>query len=118
MSSLLRAGPRLGTVGIAVNALDERRTDRLLLTRMRDDDLDDLCRMHRDPQVMATLGGVRSDETTAKFLPGAMSHWEGHGVGFWTVRAGATVRSAGVSPVSSFRTSVAARSRRISRRAG
>ena len=90
-------GPvKLTNVVMAVrDSLDDRRTARLLLERMRPRDLDDLCRMHRDPAVMATLGGVRSDDTTAEFVRGAVSHWEQHGFGFWTVRDCATGRFAG-----------------------
>jgi ribosomal-protein-alanine N-acetyltransferase len=76
-----------------VNA--EARTVRLLLCRMREDDRDDLCRMHSDPRVMATLGGVRDDRQTDEFLHGACAHWERYGFGFWTVRDLATGRFAG-----------------------
>jgi hypothetical protein len=37
------------------------RTDRLIAERLRVEDLDELRRMHHDPRVMATLGGLRSD---------------------------------------------------------
>jgi ribosomal-protein-alanine N-acetyltransferase len=73
----------------------ELRTARLLLCRMREDDRDDLRRMHADPRVMATLGGVRGDQQTEEFLRGAIAHWERHGFGFWTVRELATGRFAG-----------------------
>jgi RimJ/RimL family protein N-acetyltransferase len=66
-----------------IASLDERRTARLLLRRMRSDDFDELDRMHRDPAVMATLGGVRSAAQTADFLTQALAHWERHGFGIW-----------------------------------
>jgi len=78
-----------------MNALDERRTPRLLLVRPRPDDLDDLARMHRDPQVMATLGGVRSAEETAPYLQRLLAHWEQHGFGWWVVRDADSGRFAG-----------------------
>ena len=73
----------------------EARTVRLLLRRMQENDRDDLRRMHADPRVMATLGGVRSDEQTEEFLRGALAHWERYGFGFWTVRDAASGRFAG-----------------------
>jgi len=51
--------------------------------------------MHADPRVMATLGGVRSDEKTEEFLRGAIAHWERYGFGFWTLRDAATGQFAG-----------------------
>lgn len=62
------------------------RTARLLLTRIGAGDLADLCRMHRDPDVMATLGGLRSDEVSADILTQLMAHWEAHGFGYWMAR--------------------------------
>ena len=32
---------------------------------------------------MATLGGVRSDDTTREFLREKVGHWERHGYGMW-----------------------------------
>jgi [ribosomal protein S5]-alanine N-acetyltransferase len=63
------------------------RTDRLIAERIRIEDLDELCRMHQDPRVMATLGGLRSDEQTQQFLRDNLRHWERHGYGFWMFRA-------------------------------
>jgi len=77
------------------NGLDALHTPRLLLTRMRPADLDDLVRMHRDPAVMATLGGVRSAAETRQTLDRFLAHWETHGFGWWTVRELATGRYAG-----------------------
>ena len=85
-----------GRVGTWLSGVDpECRTARLLLWRMRQHDRDDLCRMHTDPRVMTTLGGVRGDQQTDEFLRGAIAHWEHHGFGFWTVRDLATGRFAG-----------------------
>ena len=78
-----------------MNRLVELRTSRLLLLRSRADDFDDLDRMHRDPQVMATLGGIRSAEQTTQFIDGLLAHWEQHGFGLWVARDAATGRFAG-----------------------
>lgn len=71
--------------------LETLRTARLVLTRigMRPEDLADLRRMHRDPEVMATLGGVRSDELTDEILAQLTAHWSEHGFGYWMARAAA-----------------------------
>lgn len=70
-------------------------TPRMVLTRMRASDLDDLCRMYRDPQVMATLGGIRSDEQTMALLQRQIAHWDQHGFGRWTAREPGTGRFIG-----------------------
>lgn len=49
-------------------------------------DLDDLCRLHRDERVMATLGGLRGPAWTAELLAGMLGHWRGYGYGLWIVR--------------------------------
>jgi [ribosomal protein S5]-alanine N-acetyltransferase len=62
------------------------RTPRLSADRLRADHLDELSRMHRDPVVMATLGGLRSDEETRAFLRRSLEHWHRHGYGLWVLR--------------------------------
>jgi ribosomal-protein-alanine N-acetyltransferase len=61
-------------------------TDRLIATRLDETDLGELCRMHQDATVMATLGGVRSDERTKQFLRTNLRHWDDHGFGLWVFR--------------------------------
>lgn len=61
-------------------------TARLIGTRLGADDLDTLCALHRDPAVMATLGGVRSDERTRAYLAENLAHWDRHGYGLWMFR--------------------------------
>ena len=68
-------------------SLDPIHTDRLVLTRIGGADYADLCRMHSDPEVMRTLGGVRSDEVSAVVLRQLAAHWEAHGFGYWMARA-------------------------------
>ena len=62
---------------------------------MRDTDVGDLCRMHRDSTVMATLGGVRSTEQTQEFLHANLAHWDEHGYGLWIFRDKANDHFAG-----------------------
>lgn len=42
--------------------------------------------MHRDPAVMAHLGGVRDDEQTAAYLARNLQHWADYGFGLWILR--------------------------------
>ena len=69
-----------------MNTRDDRQTARLRLTRIAPTDLDDLIRMYADPQVMATLGGVRTTDQVAHYFEQQMTHWEQHGFGFWMMR--------------------------------
>jgi [ribosomal protein S5]-alanine N-acetyltransferase len=69
-----------------VHDIDTFYTARLVAERVRPVDYDELCRMHRDPVTMATLGGVRSDEVTRKFVDEKLAHWEAHGHGTWMFR--------------------------------
>ena len=62
---------------------------------MTADDLDDLTRMHLDPRVMDTLGGVRSPEETRAWLAQKMEHWRQHGFGLWLARERQTGQFAG-----------------------
>jgi RimJ/RimL family protein N-acetyltransferase len=73
-----------------VDDLSRQQTARLLLTRIGTADYAELCRMHRDPEVMATLGGIRSDEVSAGILAQLMAHWDAHGFGYWMAHDRAT----------------------------
>lgn len=66
--------------------IEQLRTDRLLLERLRETDLGDLERMHSDPRVMKTLGGVRAPAETLLFLEQSLDHWNTHGFGLWVLR--------------------------------
>jgi RimJ/RimL family protein N-acetyltransferase len=61
-------------------------TNRLLAERLRFIHLNDLYRMHQDKQVMATLGGIRSDDETRLFILNNLHHWEQYGFGLWLFR--------------------------------
>lgn len=62
-------------------------TARLNAERLQEKHFDLLCRMHRNPRVMATLGGVRSATQTRDFLDKNLAHWEQHGYGLWMFTA-------------------------------
>ena len=51
-------------------------TPRLLAERLRFQHLNELYQMHQNAQVMATLGGVRSDEATRMFIYNNLNHWK------------------------------------------
>jgi RimJ/RimL family protein N-acetyltransferase len=61
-------------------------TARLQAEALRDGDLDDLIRLHQDPTVMATLGGVRTHDRTRQFLKTNLEHWDVYGFGLWIFR--------------------------------
>ncbi|HTU17891.1 MAG TPA: GNAT family N-acetyltransferase [Gemmataceae bacterium] len=66
-----------------MNPVDEILTPRLRLRRMTADALGDLTRMHLDPRVMATLGGVRAPDVTREWLGRQLEHWQQYGFGLW-----------------------------------
>lgn len=66
--------------------LETFRTDRLIAERLRAEDLDALFCMHHDARVMVTLGGLRSDDETRRFLRDNLDHWDQHGYGLWMFR--------------------------------
>jgi ribosomal-protein-alanine N-acetyltransferase len=75
------------SAGLAdMQPLETFRTDRLTAERLQAAHLDELCRMHQDARVMATLGGLRSDEQTRRFLREGLDHWDRHGYGLWVFR--------------------------------
>src|SRR5947209_3910105 len=78
-----------------MDVLHELRTPRLLLTRVRADDLDDYVRFYADPEVTATLGGVRTAAWVEEYIGKQMAHWDEHGFGFWTLRDPLTGRFVG-----------------------
>ena len=62
------------------------RTARLQAERLAPHHLRDLIRFHRDPAVMAELGGVRDGDQTAQYLSRNLDHWVKHGFGVWILR--------------------------------
>lgn len=61
-------------------------THRLAARYLGDEDFTELCLMHSNPSVMATLGGVRSDDETIRFMREKMAHWQSYGFGYWIFR--------------------------------
>lgn len=78
-----------------MNSLDEVQTPGLLLRHPSASDLDDLTRMHLDPRVMVTLGGVRPPQETAEWLEQRIEHWRRHGFGLWIARERSSGQFAG-----------------------
>lgn len=72
--------------GESQRAPDRFQTTCLEAERLTLAHLPDLERMHADPQVMATLGGVRTSEWTRDYLTQNLAHWERHGYGLWVFR--------------------------------
>jgi RimJ/RimL family protein N-acetyltransferase len=66
-----------------VNQLEELRTARLRLTRVRSQDINDVRVLHGDADVMSTLGGVRTVEQTRIGVEVLEQHWNEHGFGPW-----------------------------------
>jgi len=62
-------------------------TERLLLRMFGPEDLDELARLFRDPQVMRYVGdGLPvSREETERALKSIILHWQTHGFGRWAV---------------------------------
>jgi ribosomal-protein-alanine N-acetyltransferase len=67
-------------------ALEILPTARMVGHRISESDFGDLCRMNRDPRVMATLGGVQSERQTRDLLTNAIGHWRRQGYGIWVFR--------------------------------
>ncbi len=72
-----------------MQSIETFQTKRLSADRLQSEDFDDLCRMHQDPRVMATLtahGGILSDNETRQVLTRNLEHWDRHGFGLWVFR--------------------------------
>jgi RimJ/RimL family protein N-acetyltransferase len=66
--------------------MDHFTTASLTAEKLRESHLADLVALHLDPEVSRYLGGVRSAETTEKYLAVNMTHWDQHGFGLWALR--------------------------------
>lgn len=76
-------------------SIEAFRTDHLIAERLGARHFGGLRRMDRDPRIMATLGGVRSDEDTQRYLRDSLEHWNRYGFGIWVFRDGADGHFAG-----------------------
>jgi RimJ/RimL family protein N-acetyltransferase len=63
--------------------IDTFCTDRLIGDRLYADHLGELCQMHQNAKVMATLAGIRSDDETQRFLYRELEHWNRYGFRLW-----------------------------------
>lgn len=66
--------------------MDQFSTKRLTAERLNESHLADLIALHLDPEASRYLGGMRSAETTTKYLAVNMAHWDRHGFGLWALR--------------------------------
>ena len=82
-------------MSVSPGSLDELRCERLILRRPCEADRADVLRMHQDPEVMATLGGVRSEAESDGILDRQIAHWAAHHFGYWIAREPETGRFAG-----------------------
>ena len=73
-------------------------TARLTAEKLDLTHLNDLTRLHLDPDVSLYLGGVRSPEATKTYLDINLAHWAEHGFGLWMfrIRDGTFVGRAGL----------------------
>ena len=74
---------------------DEVRTERLLLRRLEDSDLDDFARMNADPRVMEHFPSCLTREESAAALPRWMAAQTEHGVMFSAIELPGIARFAG-----------------------
>ena len=71
------------------------RTRRLIALPLCELDRPDVRLMDSDPQVMATMGGVRSEEGTQCWMRENLEHLERNGFGIWVFRDASDARVAG-----------------------
>ncbi len=76
--------------------IDRIETPRLLGLPVGPQGFDDLVDLHRDPAVMATLGGrLWERRDNQDFLDRMTAHWDRYGYGLWSVRSRADGRFVG-----------------------
>ena len=79
-----------------MSAIFEIETERLLLRRWREKDLEPYARICADPEVMRYMGrGTMSYEQAAESVRRYVRHWEKHGYGLWAVEDKGTGRFIG-----------------------
>jgi RimJ/RimL family protein N-acetyltransferase len=66
------------------------RTKHFFLEPLADEHFPLLDAFQRDARVMATLGGVRSEDETRRHVDEQVAHWAAHGFGLWIARAADT----------------------------
>jgi ribosomal-protein-alanine N-acetyltransferase len=75
--------------------LDRMETERLLGERLREEHFAYHRAMDTDRDVMATLGGVRSENETWAILRSGLDHWKRNGFGPWVFHARETGETVG-----------------------
>jgi [ribosomal protein S5]-alanine N-acetyltransferase len=78
-----------------VTELDRIETERLVGERLREEHIGYHRAMDADPDVMATLGGVRSENESWELLRSGLDHWAQHGFGPWVFHARETGETVG-----------------------
>jgi RimJ/RimL family protein N-acetyltransferase len=76
--------------------LDQFVTPHLRGERLLPAHFADVRRLHSDAQVMALLGGVRTEEMTTAYMAFNLGHWERYGHGIYIVRDRVTDELAGL----------------------
>ena len=66
--------------------LASRTTPRLILTALDGADWPDFLRMHEDPLVVATLGGMRPRADVRALFDRLVAQWGEDGIGWWSAR--------------------------------
>ncbi|HEY7682121.1 MAG TPA: GNAT family N-acetyltransferase [Gemmatimonadales bacterium] len=74
---------------------DSFATARLRAERLTPEHFSIVFDMHRDPEQMAMLGGIRDEQQTADYLDRNLQHWADHGFGVWILRDAQQGRVAG-----------------------
>lgn len=69
------------------SSIENIETARLIGRRIRADDFDLLHQMHCNPAVMATLGGLRSEDESRQTLTRFLDDWRRDGFGLWILHA-------------------------------
>ena len=80
-----------------MSGIDRLETKRLFGERLREEHFTHYRAMDTDPDVMATLGGVRSENESWELLRSGLDHWERHGFGPWVFHARETGETVGGS---------------------
>jgi RimJ/RimL family protein N-acetyltransferase len=71
------------SLGDPIEVTERVETKRLLGERLREEHFEVLRELDSDPDVMATLGGLRSENETWEQLRAGLEHWARNGFGPW-----------------------------------
>lgn len=72
---------------LALTAMDELRTERLLLRRWRPEDEPAMAQINRDPEVTRHLNRPLDELGVQAFHAAMVSHWQTHGFGPWVLES-------------------------------